>query len=472
MSITYHLIIVAVVSYFLGNISPSILIGRIHGIDIRKEGSGNAGTTNVLRVLGVKAAAATLLIDVLKGYVAVRIGLNYGDLGAMIAFVCVVYGHIFPVLYKFKGGKGVATSLGAALALDWLSAFALILIAILITALSRKMSLGSIIAAISYPFLIWYYYPSVLPMAIVLAITVVVMHRSNIVRLVKREEPSLSFGSKSKEKTVSSEKKPADSEAEIVPQEESIENGVKEQNLDTNPNPTENAESVDMNEPVKEDSPAEEPAEGILVAEYLNAVSEKEEEEAKDEQSTGPVDYFQDVLIPKVPDNKKKRIAVVDESPFGLALANRLLYQGHNVIYYVSNKDTLKEMTEKRNSKMLPDLLLSKRLRYTGKLKTALHNREWIIVNPENGKAWNSCKNILKNQEKTTLILVGEPDMEIPKGLKKHSIIFMERPDSIAPLTHNEEVRLNASSDDLGAAKKTEETLQDEHFEIVFREEE
>ena len=78
MPFQLKIIIVAIVSYFLGNISPAILVGRLHGIDIRKEGSGNAGTTNVLRVLGVKAAVATLAIDVLKGYVAVRIGLNYG----------------------------------------------------------------------------------------------------------------------------------------------------------------------------------------------------------------------------------------------------------------------------------------------------------------------------------------------------------------------------------------------------------
>lgn len=463
MSITYHLIIVAVVSYFLGNISPSILIGRIHGIDIRKEGSGNAGTTNVLRVLGVKSAAATLLIDVLKGYVAVRIGLNYGDLGAMIAFVCVVYGHIFPVLYKFKGGKGVATSLGAALALDWLSAFALILIAILITALSRKMSLGSITAAISYPFLIWYYYPSVLPMAIVLAITVVVMHRANIVRLVKREEPSLSFGGKSKEP-----KEPDSSKA--APEEDTPEIEIASER--TSEILSENVQQKELPLEESEELEGEEAGGQILVAEYLNAVPETEETETSDEGDSNPTDYFQDVQIPKIPDNKKKRIAVIDESPFGLALANRLLYQGHIVTYYVSNKDTLKEMTETRNSKMLPDILLSKRLRFTGKLKTALHNREWIVMNPENEKTWNSCKNLLKNQGRTTLILVGDADMEIPKAMKKHGIIFLERPVSIGALTHNEKVRLKASSEDSEVIKKTEETLRDENFEIVFSEEE
>lgn len=468
MSITYHLIIVAIVSYFLGNISPSILIGRIHGIDIRKEGSGNAGTTNVLRVLGVKSAAATLLIDVLKGYVAVRIGLNYGDLGAMIAFFCVVYGHIFPVLYKFKGGKGVATSLGAALALDWLSAFALILIAILVTALSRKMSLGSITAAISYPFLIWYYYPSVLPMAIVLAITVVVMHRANIVRLVKREEPSLSFGGKS------NEPKGQDSSEDMV-EEDTSEIGIPSKSASENLPEKMQGEELPVEESQGED--AEEAGERILVAEYLNAVPETEEVETSnegvsDDEIPHPTDYFQDVQIPRIPDNKKKRISVIDESPFGLALANRLLYQGHIVTYYVSNKDTLKEMTDTRTSKMLPDICLSKRLRFTGKLKTALHNREWIVMNPENEKAWNSCRNLLKNQERTTLVLVGIADMEIPTAMKKHAIIFLERPVSIGALTHNEKVRLEASSEDSDAIKKTGETLRDEKFEIVFSEEE
>ena len=145
----YYLILIGVISYLIGNISPAILIGRLHAIDIRNEGSGNAGTTNVLRVLGAKSAAATLVIDVLKGVVAVRIGLNADDYGAMVAFVCVVIGHVYPALYKFRGGKGVATSLGAALALNWPSAFALILIALFVVGVTKKMSLGSILAAIA-----------------------------------------------------------------------------------------------------------------------------------------------------------------------------------------------------------------------------------------------------------------------------------------------------------------------------------
>ena len=338
MPFQFKIIIVAIVSYFLGNISPAILVGRLHGIDIRKEGSGNAGTTNVLRVLGVKAAVATLAIDVLKGYVAVRIGLNYGDIGAMIAFICVVYGHIFPALYKFKGGKGVATSLGAALALDWPSAFALILIAIAVTALSRKMSLGSITAAVSYPFLIEYYYSSVLPMAIVLAVTVIVMHRSNIQRLIRKEEPSLSFGGKNKKE---------DAEA-------------SEEKTDA-------SEASDAFEKAEEPSPQpvvfENSCEGKLEA----VPEENPEEEAPEE----PMDYFSEVTIPKMRESDRKRIAVIGETPLALALANRLLYQAHNVVFYVRNKEEMHHLTDTRHSDLLPDVLLCKRLRFTANAKTA-----------------------------------------------------------------------------------------------------
>ena len=105
------MIISVVVSYFIGNISPAILLGRLHGVDIRNEGSGNAGTTNVLRVLGKKAAFMTLLTDVLKGTVAVVLfGLLFGKFAAMISVVTVFLGHLWPIVFGFKGGKGVATS--------------------------------------------------------------------------------------------------------------------------------------------------------------------------------------------------------------------------------------------------------------------------------------------------------------------------------------------------------------------------
>ena len=375
------------------------MVGRLHGIDIRKEGSGNAGTTNVLRVLGVKAAVATLAIDVLKGYVAVRIGLNYGDIGAMIAFICVVYGHIFPALYKFKGGKGVATSLGAALALDWPSAFALILIAIAVTALSRKMSLGSITAAVSYPFLIEYYYSSVLPMAVVLAVTVIVMHRSNIQRLIRREEPSLSFGGKNK----------------------------------------------------KEDA---------------------ERTESKAEAPEEPMDYFSDVTIPKMRESDRKRIAVIGETPSALALANRLLYQAHNVVFYVRNKEEMHHLTDTRHSDLLPDILLCKRLRFTANAKTAVHSRSCIIMDPADEAAWKKCVKLMGKTEQTVVLVLGDAAEELPEELRAHRIVYLEKPETANALTHNEDVTMNARSKDKDALKTVEEMLRDETFRIKTIEEE
>lgn len=434
MPFQLKIIIVAIVSYFLGNISPAILVGRLHGIDIRKEGSGNAGTTNVLRVLGVKAAVATLAIDVLKGYVAVRIGLNYGDIGAMIAFICVVYGHIFPALYKFKGGKGVATSLGAALALDWPSAFALILIAIAVTALSRKMSLGSITAAVSYPFLIEYYYSSVLPMAIVLAVTVIVMHRSNIQRLIRREEPSLSFGGKNKKEDAET----TESKAEA---------------------PEASGAFEKAEEPIPQPVVFENSCEG-----KLEAVPEENPEE--------PMDYFSDVTIPKMRESDRKRIAVIGETPSALALANRLLYQAHNVVFYVRNKEEMHHLTDTRHSDLLPDILLCKRLRFTANAKTAVHNRSCIIMDPADEAAWKKCVKLMGKTEQTVVLVLCDATEELPEELWAHRIVYLEKPETANALTHNEDVTMNARSKDKDALKTVEEMLRDETFRIKTIEEE
>lgn len=448
MPFQLKIIIVAIVSYFLGNISPAILVGRLHGIDIRKEGSGNAGTTNVLRVLGVKAAVATLAIDVLKGYVAVRIGLNYGDIGAMIAFICVVYGHIFPALYKFKGGKGVATSLGAALALDWPSAFALILIAIAVTALSRKMSLGSITAAVSYPFLIEYYYSSVLPMAILLAITVIVMHRSNIQRLIRREEPSLSFGGKNKtEDAEVSEEKAEEPSPQPVVFENSCEGKL---------------------EAVPEENPEEE------IPEISEGTTVEPEDEVSEvcETPEEPVDYFSDVTIPKMRESDRKRIAVIGETPLALALANRLLYQAHNVVFYVRNKEEMHNLTDTRHSDLLPDILLCKRLRFTANAKTAVHNRSCIVMDPADETTWKKCVKLLAKTEQTVILVLGDAPEEIPEELRTHRIVYLEKPETADALTHNEDVTLSARSKDKDALKTVEEMLLDETFRIKTIEEE
>ncbi|MGI6257849.1 MAG: glycerol-3-phosphate 1-O-acyltransferase PlsY [Anaerovoracaceae bacterium] len=188
------LVIAALIAYLMGNISPSILIARAHGIDIRKEGSGNAGTTNVLRVLGKKAAAATLIIDVLKGTVAVVLaGVLLGQQAAMICVVAVMVGHVWPIFFRFKGGKGVATAFGALCGLDpllGLSALGVVVVFVLIT---RRMSAGSIAGAAFFPVLAYFFEPDFIILGSVLALIVLWKHRSNIGRLVRGEEPKMSF---------------------------------------------------------------------------------------------------------------------------------------------------------------------------------------------------------------------------------------------------------------------------------------
>ncbi len=197
-------LVIAAVAYFLGNISPAILIGKLHGIDIRKEGSGNAGTTNVMRILGVKAGLATLAVDVAKGFAAAEIGKAIEpQFGIFVAFIFVILGHCFPALYDFKGGKGVATTLGAALALSWQSALLALAVAVIILLAVRIMSVASIIAVASYPVILYLTLGNeclnrgiYTCLTAAIAVFVIIMHRENIGRLIRGEEKKLSFGKK------------------------------------------------------------------------------------------------------------------------------------------------------------------------------------------------------------------------------------------------------------------------------------
>ncbi|QHI71482.1 glycerol-3-phosphate 1-O-acyltransferase PlsY [Aminipila terrae] len=196
------MIIAGIIAYFMGNISPAILIGRLHGIDIKKEGSGNAGTTNVLRVLGKKAAVATLLIDIFKGVFAVLLGKlaaafflppEFAPYTAMICGLAVFSGHIWPVTFGFKGGKGVATAFGVLMAISPFLGLAELGIVIVVVAISRMVSLGSVIAAIAFPFIANYYDPRYLGWGLLMALIVLYKHNANISRLVKGEESKISF---------------------------------------------------------------------------------------------------------------------------------------------------------------------------------------------------------------------------------------------------------------------------------------
>ena len=207
------IIIVAIISYLIGSIMFSVIFTKkIAGFDVRTRGSGNAGSTNVLRTAGKKVAIITLICDILKGVVAVLIGYIVGKLTKasvetsqmiiLTAGVMVVLGHTFPILFKFKGGKGVATSLGVLLMINWKIGLICLVFALLIMAVSRMVSLGSISAAILFPVLCIFINENYLIKAnhfgyilfgIILCLLVVFNHRSNLKRIINGKENKLSF---------------------------------------------------------------------------------------------------------------------------------------------------------------------------------------------------------------------------------------------------------------------------------------
>ena len=190
----WKIIISIIIAYLLGNISPSIILGKLHGIDIKKEGSGNAGTTNALRVLGKKAALITLIIDIGKGVLAVVIGKLIG--GEAVGYLCalaVFCGHIWPCFYSFKGGKGVATAFGAILAVNWILGLSALGIVAVGVALSQRMSVGSLLGSVTFPLICWLLEPDFIHIGCIMAVIVLIKHRANIGRLFRGEEPKMNF---------------------------------------------------------------------------------------------------------------------------------------------------------------------------------------------------------------------------------------------------------------------------------------
>lgn len=189
------------IAYFIGCISPSIMLAKARGIDIKKEGSGNAGTTNALRVMGKKAGVITLVVDILKGVIAVLLGAVIGGAFAgMCCAVAVFCGHVWPVFYRFRGGKGVATAFGALLGINPLLGLSALAVVVIGVVLSKRMSVGSILGAASFPFLALWLEPDFIVPGTIMAVIVIVKHRTNIGRLIRREEPVMSiFKKKQKE---------------------------------------------------------------------------------------------------------------------------------------------------------------------------------------------------------------------------------------------------------------------------------
>lgn len=199
MGNTVILVLIAIGAYMIGNINPAIIIGKLHGIDIRKEGSGNAGMTNTIRVIGLWAGVSVFVIDVFKAFAAVKLGIVLaGDMsGGMAAFAAVVIGHCYPALYKFKGGKGVASSLGAALALNWQTALLAAAVAGLAFIISgKRMSIASIAAVASYPAFVYFLVDDkrLFVFALGAVLFLVIQHAANIQRIAKGEEKALTIG--------------------------------------------------------------------------------------------------------------------------------------------------------------------------------------------------------------------------------------------------------------------------------------
>lgn len=218
-SLIIKYILIAVIAYLLGSLNFSIILSEVvKKKDIRDSGSGNAGATNMLRTYGKKAAVGTMIGDILKVALGIIIAFAVLDVPMKYIFsnpadaaeiqrvmlykefagLFCVLGHIFPLYFKFKGGKGVAACTGMVIIADWRIALILFVIFIGVILISKWISLGSIVIALLYPVLIFAFYKNFILAAVALLFTaiVIVAHRENIKRLAKGTENKISFKNK------------------------------------------------------------------------------------------------------------------------------------------------------------------------------------------------------------------------------------------------------------------------------------
>lgn len=192
-------ILTAVCAYFLGSVSVSILLSRgVMNADVRAHGSGNAGATNMARVFGLRMGAVTLAGDMLKAALAMLLGFALlGEKGMCVAGALCLVGHCYPALHEFRGGKGVSVGTAVFLAADWRVLAVAVVFFALAAFLSRKVSLGSLAAAVS-GFAAAAYIALPLPRLLLVAFTmllVILRHRENIIRLARGTEPDFTLGS-------------------------------------------------------------------------------------------------------------------------------------------------------------------------------------------------------------------------------------------------------------------------------------
>ena len=215
---------IIILAYLVGSIPNSIIISKlVKGIDIREHGSGNAGGTNVMRILGWKFGMLTILLDALKGVIAVVLvarlyngGMPFQNLTPfddftlvqIIAGISAVVGHIWTIFAGFKGGKGIATALGMLIIIVTIDMLVAVSVFAIVVTVSRYVSLGSIMAAVAVPLTLIIRenlfhvniegYGTLLPFVIFVSLLVIYTHRKNVIRLIKGNENKVSF---SKNKT-------------------------------------------------------------------------------------------------------------------------------------------------------------------------------------------------------------------------------------------------------------------------------
>jgi len=201
-----NIAVLIVLAYLLGSVPTAVWVSkRLFGIDIREHGSGNAGATNTFRILGARAGTAVMIIDMLKGFIAVKLALfapysihseQSVNLQIFLGLFAVV-GHIFPIWAEFKGGKGIATLFGMILSIQPLVAVSMVGVFMLMLYVTRYVSLSSITASIAFPLMIFFIFRepelSYRIFAIATAFLVVLTHHKNINRLINGSESKVAI---------------------------------------------------------------------------------------------------------------------------------------------------------------------------------------------------------------------------------------------------------------------------------------
>lgn len=195
-------VLAAVIAYLLGSVSVSVLLTKlVYHNDVRSQGSGNAGATNVARVFGMRAGVITLLGDVIKTVISMLLGRWLGgEAGLAVAGVACLAGHCWPVYFRFKGGKGVSVGAAVGAMIDWRVFLILVAVFFLTFALCRIVSVCSMNCAIALPLASWLLGVDtpLLILAIITGIVVFFMHRGNLLRLIRGTEPKFKPGSRKK----------------------------------------------------------------------------------------------------------------------------------------------------------------------------------------------------------------------------------------------------------------------------------